>query len=270
MTRVAVARSVAALAAVCATACLAAEEVVTIPTRDGVSLSYLLVHDPAARPKVVAISFIGGRGALGLRKRAEAGSVKFGPAANFLVRVRDQMADADVADAIVDSPSDALPDGMSDAFRMGKDHAADIRAAIRDLNTRFPTAKIFLIGTSRGTISAAALGASLSDLVQGVVLASTVTNADRVGAALSGFDFATIKVPVLLVHNRDDGCRTSPYAGAQRLAKQFPLITVSGGDPPQTEPCEPLAPHGYFGRETATVQAIRNWLLGREFARDIG
>jgi len=30
-----------------------------------------------------------------------------------------------------------------------------------------------------------------------------------------------------------------------------------------------MAQHGYLGREVPTAQAIRNWMLGREFAREI-
>jgi hypothetical protein len=249
--------------------CLAAEELFSIPTRNGVTLSYLLDQDKSAMPKVVVISFVGALGAIGLERRAQKGPVKFGPTANFLVRIRDQMTDAEIADLIVDSPSDQLPGGMSDRFRLGQDHAADIRALIADLKQRLPGAKIFLLGTSRGTISAAALGVSLGDVVQGVVLSSTVTNADRTGTGLSAFDFGSIKVPVLLVHHRDDGCRSSPYYGAERLAKKFPLVSVSGGDPPQSDPCEAMSQHGYLGREAPTAQAIRNWMLGREFAREI-
>ena len=269
MNRLNLALLLAMLALPLASACYAAEDLVTVPTRQGVTLSYLLDQDKSASPRIVVISFVGGLGAIGLERRAQKGPVKFGPTANFLVRIRDQMTDADIADVIVDSPSDQLPGGMSDAFRLGQDHAADIRALLRDLKQRFPAAKVFLMGTSRGTISAAALGASLGDVVQGVVLTSTVTNADRTGSALSGFDFTSIKVPVLLVHHRDDGCRTSPYSGAERLSKKFPLISVSGGNPPQSDPCESMAQHGYLGREALTAQAIRNWMLGREFAREI-
>jgi predicted esterase len=257
------------LLAALACPCFAAENMFTIPTRSGVTLSYLLDQDKSVAPKVVVISFVGALGAIGLERRAQNGPVKFGPTANFLVRIRDRMTDADVADVIVDSPSDQLPGGMSDRFRLGQDHATDIRALVGDLKQRFPGAKIFLLGTSRGTISAAALGASLGDAVQGVVLSSTVTNADRTGTALSAFDFSSIKVPVLLVHHHDDGCRSSPYSGAERLAKKFPLVSVSGGDPPQSEPCEAMSQHGYLGREAPTTEAIRNWMLGHEFAREI-
>jgi hypothetical protein len=30
-----------------------------------------------------------------------------------------------------------------------------------------------------------------------------------------------------------------------------------------------MSPHGYFGRDAPVVQALKNWMLGREFARDI-
>lgn len=247
--------------------CPAAEELLSIPTRNGVTLSYLLDQDKSATPKVVVLSFVGGLGRIDLAGRAQKGKIKFGPAANFLIRIRDQMTDADVADVIVDSPSDQ--DGISDRFRLGSEHAGHIRTLIGDLKQRFPGARVFLLGTSRGTISAAALGVSLGDIVQGIVLTSTVTNADRMGTGLSAFDFGSIKLPVLLVHHRDDGCRSSPYSGAERLAKKFPLVSVSGGDPPLSDPCEAMSQHGYLGREAPTTQAIRNWMLGREFAREI-
>jgi hypothetical protein len=258
-----------ALIAFCATAC-AAEELVTLPVRDGVTESYLLVHDKSAMPKVVVVSFIGGMGAIDLAKRTRDGVARFGPGANFLIRIRASLAGGDIADAIVDAPSDRLPNGMTDDFRSGDQHAADVRKIVADLHARFPQARIFLIGTSRGTISVAHLAASLADVVQGAILSSTVTVADRFGPGLSGFEFASIKIPLLWLHHRNDGCRLSPYAGAQSAAHGGAFISVSGGDPPQSGPCDPLSPHGYFGREDAATQAIRNYLLGHDYAREIG
>ena len=249
--------------------CHAAEEVITLPTRDGAKLSYLLLQDKSAAPKAVAIAFVGGPGAIGLAKRSETGPVKFGPGANFLVRIREQLADADIAEAIVDAPSDKLPQGMDDAFRLGPEHLADIRALIVDLKRRYPDAKLYLVGTSRGTISAAALAAKLGDSVQGVALSSSVTNANKAGEGLSHFDFKTIRIPLLFIHHRDDACSISPYHNVERISNNQSLISVRGGDPPQSGPCEPMSPHGYFGREAPVVEALKNWMLGREFARDI-
>ena len=146
----------------------------------------------------------------------------------------------------------------------------DIRALIVDLKQRYPNAKIYLIGTSRGTISAAALAAKLGDSVQGVALSSSVTNSSKVGEGLSHFDFKTIRIPLLAIHHRDDACSVSPYHNVERISNKQSLISVSGGDPLQSGPCDSQSPHGYFGRDAAVVQAIKNWMLGRDFAREIG
>src|SRR5439155_220001 len=106
-----------------------------------------------APPAGVAVLFPGGEGLLGLR--VEGGAVKFRQQGNFLVRTRTLMRDRQVGVAIVDSPSDQQRAGMDDGFRTGRAHVADVAAVVKDLKQRFPGAKIFLIGTSRGTISAA-------------------------------------------------------------------------------------------------------------------
>jgi len=211
---------------------LAAEQVVTIPTREGVTVSYLLVSVPDAAPRFAVVSFIGGKGVLNLQERSAKGTLRFGPGANFLVRVRDVFAE----------------------------HARDVAAVVADLAKRYPGAKVYAMGTSRGTTSVASIAAREPRLFEGIVLSSIVTIADRTGPNLSRFDFASLKLPTLLVHNRDDACRLSPYAGAKALASRFALTTVEGGDPPKSDPCEPQSPHGYFGREAATAAAIRRWI----------
>jgi len=239
---------------------LAAEQVVTIPTREGVTVSYLLVSVPDAAPRFAVVSFIGGKGVLNLQERSAKGTLRFGPGANFLVRVRDVFADANMVDALIDAPSDRLPEGMADDFRMSAEHARDVAAVVADLAKRYPGAKVYAMGTSRGTTSVASIAAREPRLFEGIVLSSIVTIADRTGPNLSRFDFASLKLPTLLVHNRDDACRLSPYASAKALASRFALTTVEGGDPPKSDPCEPQSPHGYFGREAGTAAAIRRWI----------
>src|SRR6266850_2313342 len=141
--------------------------------------------------------------------------------------------------------------------------AEEIVAVVKDLRSRFPQAKMFLVGTSRGTLSAAYAGRALGDLVDGVVLTSSVFYGGRRGIGLSGFDFAAIKAPVLFVHHVHDRCQACPYRDAERLGARFPLVSVSGGKPAVTEPCEALSAHGYFGKEEQTVQAVKDWMLGR-------
>jgi pimeloyl-ACP methyl ester carboxylesterase len=259
-----------ALLLACAAAnCRAAQELVTIPTRGGVTESYLLIRNPpSATPKIVIIAFVGGFGVVGMAGKQA--PLKFGPATNFLIRIRSDLVDSDFAEVVVDAPSDKQGSlGMSDEFRLGPDHLTDIRIVLADIRKRFPEARIYLVGHSRGTVSAAALAAKMGDAVQGVILMSTITNRDKQGPALSTFNFASIKIPVLLVHHRDDGCAPNPYYNAERLSKSFPLISVSGGDPPQSGPCDSQAAHGYWGKDAPVAQAIKDWMLGREFAREI-
>jgi len=169
---------------------------------------------------------------------------------------------------ILDCPSDQA-EGMNDGFRISDEHAADVCAVLALLRARFQGAQLHLVGTSRGTVSAAYVAQELGPAVDGVVLSSSVFRATNSNLGLSLFKFERLKTPLLLVHHAEDGCPICPYGEARKLAERVPLITVRGGSEPESGPCDPLANHGYFGRESAVVQAIRNWILGRPYEREI-
>lgn len=240
------------------------QEIVTLDTRPGAKQGYFLARLPAG-PQAVAVMFPGGGG--NIRLRTEDGRIRFGPN-NFVVRTRTDFVDRGVAVAIVDAPSDQQG-GMDDSFRYSREHLADISAVVADLRKRLPGVPLFVIGTSRGTVSAAALGQQLA--VDGVVLTSSLFVAGRrLGQqGLSGFDYASIKAPLLFVHHRQDGCAYTPYREAARLADRYPLVSVTGGSPAQSEPCEALSEHGFLGRESATVEAIVNWMTKKPYAKEI-
>jgi pimeloyl-ACP methyl ester carboxylesterase len=255
------------LAALLAPLGVCAEEIVTVSARPGATQSYLLLHHASPPPQAVAVLFPGGEGLLNLRVEGDA--VKFQGRGNFLVRTRTLLRDKQVAVAVVDSPSDRQRAGMDDGFRTGRAHVEDVAAVVKDLKNRFPQAKIFLIGTSRGTLSAAYVGRALGDTVNGVVLTSTVFYGPRRGSSigLAGFDFAAIKATLLFVHHQHDSCRACPYGPAENLGKTYPLITVRGGKPAESDPCEPLSAHGYYGKEAETIRAMKSWMLGGAFPR---
>lgn len=243
------------------------QEIVTLQARAGVTQSYLLVGTPQ-QAQAVAVLFPGGAG--NIRLRLESEQVRFSPG-NFLVRSRTEFVSRGVAAAVVDTPSDQQP-GMADEFRLGEQHYADILAVVQDLRKRFPGIPVFLAGTSRGTISAASIGKRMGKDVDGVVLTATLFLAGagrRAQPGLSGFDFGTIPAPLLFVHHRDDACNVTPYQSARQLANRFPLVSVSGGLPPQSEPCEAMSNHGFLGKESETVAAIVNWMLKKPFPREI-
>lgn len=243
-----------------------AQEIVVLPTRDGVTQSFLLIAPEHDKPAAAAILFPGGYGLIRLRN--EGGRIRFGEG-NFLVRSRQMFVERGVAAAVMDSPSDQ-PQGMDDWFRLGDKHAADITRVSEELKRRFPGTPVFLVGTSRGTVSAAAAGRVLGETVAGVVLTSTLfIGGGRPGPGLSGFDFKAIRAPLLFVHHADDGCRFTPYRDAKNLSSRFPLITVQGGDPPRSDPCEAFSAHGFLGKEQTTVDAMVNWMLKKSYRTEI-
>jgi len=238
------------------------DEIVTLKVRGDVTQSYLLASEGGTRPQVVALMFPGGAGVVGLP--TDVNRLRLG--SNFLVRTRDLFRDSEVAVAILDAPSDQSL-GMSDGFRTGKEHSLDVGVVVNDLRARFPTAKLFLVGTSRGTVSAAYVGRTLGARIDGVVLSSTVflPNRNGVGGALHAFEFESIPAPLLFVHHAEDRCELCPYSWARELGRKHPLITVRGGGKALSGECDALSAHGYIGKEAETVAAIKNWMLGRPY-----
>ena len=252
-------------------AALAQQEIVTLSTRSGVTQSFFLTSIPQEL-RAVAILLPGSGGLINLR--SENGQPRFGQG-NFLVRSRTQFIKNGVVAAIVDAPSDYQTGwGMTDEFRLGEQHYTDLSAVIDDLRKRFPDKPLFLVGTSRGTISAAAVGARVEGRVAGVVLTSTMfrpapKKSQEPGPGLSKFDFANIKAPVLFVHHVSDQCEVTPYSDAARLSDKYPLISVFGGAPPQSGPCDAFSAHGYLGKESETVDQIVNWMLKKPFLHEV-
>jgi hypothetical protein len=252
-------------------AALAQQEIVALSTRPGVTQSYFLTSIPKDM-QAMAVLFPGSGGLINLR--SENGQPKFGQG-NFLVRSRAEFVKRGVIAAIIDAPSDQQGGwGMTDEFRLGDTHFTDISAVVDDLAKRFPNVPVFLIGTSRGTISAAALGARLGPGAAGAILTSMMfrqapRKSKEPGPGLSNFDFATIKIPILFAHHVSDQCEVTPYSDAARLSDKYPLITVYGGAPPQSGPCDALSAHGYLGKEAETVEQIVNWMLKKPFLHEI-
>ena len=236
----------------------ATEDMVTIPTRQGVTQSFVLTTPDNVSPDVVLILFPGAQGNIGLHR--DNGQIKFGES-NFLVRERQRFVDLGAATAVIDVPSDS-PSGMDDGFRMGNKHATDIGFVIGGLKSRWPTAHVFLVGTSRGTISASSVAYRLKDRIDGLVLTSTMQGSGTTGVKRLG-------KRVLFVHHRFDGCRETPYAGVKGFSSQFSLITVNGGRPAASGECDPYSAHGFYGVEAPVVDAIMHWIRQEAYPTEI-
>jgi pimeloyl-ACP methyl ester carboxylesterase len=242
-------------------------ELVTLQTRPGVTQSFFIASMGGRKAEAVALLLVGGGGNINLR--VANGQIRFAQG-NFLPRSRREFIRNGIVPVILDNPSDQQAGaGMSDNFRAGAAHAADLRAVAGEAKKRYPGLPVFVVGTSRSTVSAAHLAVALHPEVAGAVLSASLfyTDSRQRSVALAGFDWSKVKMPLLLVHHEDDGCGATPYLDAQRLGGRFPLVTVRGGKPAQSGPCDPLAQHGFFGKEAETVDAIAAWMLGKPFAK---
>jgi pimeloyl-ACP methyl ester carboxylesterase len=225
-----------------------AQDRLDVPVRPGVTEPVYLT--PAVKPVGTVVLFPGGSGVVGAVRN------------NFLLRVAPRFNEAGFNVAVVDTPSD-VPGGMGWQFRAGAEHGRDVAAIVTAVKARFP-APLWLIGTSRGSVSAGN-GAVVAGpgAVAGVVLTSSVWMRGMPQIAAE-----RIKVPVMIVHNRDDGCSESPFDGVEpfraRLtaAPSLKFLPVSGGSS-RSEPCQAMSPHGYLGIEDQAVGPIVAWMRGR-------
>lgn len=217
----------------------------------------IYIEAPQQQPAWVIVLLPGGNGALHLTDR---GATQL--AGNFVVRTSSYWTDSGSATALFDTPSDHA-DGVKDHFRLSKDAVKDVEAAVSELRKRFPSAKVALLATSRGTITAGNVLKRSPDLADAYILTSPVTQANKGQLGLSELSWPNNKSRVLVVSNEHDGCGVSPFDAAKNLASTngFDFIAVSSNlSKSHADECGANSPHGFLGIEAATLDAIRNWL----------
>jgi len=236
------------------------QRVVDIPTRPGVTERIVLLSPE--NPKAAVVLFPGGHGGLQILPN---GSFKWGKG-NFLVRTREMFAAQGLLVAVVDAPSDRQSPPYLSMFRQTPEHVADIKAVIAWLKQQAKL-PVWLVGTSRGTQSAAFVATRLPPAdggPDGLVLTSTILS-DNKGRPVPEMDLDKISVPVLVVHHKRDGCKHCAYAEIPGLmdklgaAPRKELLTFDGGQD-RGDPCEALAHHGFNGIEKDVVVKIAQWI----------
>lgn len=181
---------------------------------------------------------------------------------NFLVRSREYFRQAGFNVLIVGKPQDV--DDLDNSYRISKEHISDLRNILLRVRELSPL-PIWLISTSRGTISAAATTINNPDLVNGLVLTSSIVNRHKIGN-IPSLDIETIKVPTLLFHHNQDACIHCAPSEVEYITnglKNAPIkkqIMVDGGSGVSGNPCEPQHYHGYIGMEVEAVKIITDWI----------
>jgi len=233
-------------------ASLAADRLLSLSPRPGVKISYWMMERPNATATLLLIP--GGGGGIGLRDGVPRSQ-------NFLVRSRDYFAAAGYNVALLGKPTDR-PE-LDAQYRSGDDHVADIRAVVAKLSADYGK-PVWLIGTSLGTISAAAAAAGMDpSKLAGIVLTSSVTRTNQATMfSVPMLPLSEIRVPVLVMHNKRDQCPVCEPGWAWRIEKALSnapvkkLLLVEGGGGATGPACEALHYHGYIGMEAEAVKDI--------------
>ena len=236
------------------------QRVVDIPTRPGVTQRMVVLG--VEKPKASVVLLAGGHGGLQI---TSSGVFKWGEK-NFVVRSRQLFASHGLTVAVVDAPSDRQNHPFLGGFRQKPEHVADIKAVIAWLKQQAGI-PVWLVGTSRGTQSAAFIATQLAPAdggPEGVVLTSSIL-ADTRSRPLPKMPLGRIQVPTLVVHHKQDGCEHCKYTDLPQLmdkltaAPRKELLTFEGGRS-EGDPCEAMAYHGFNGIEEDVVAKIAQWI----------
>jgi hypothetical protein len=255
-------------------------EVIGIATHDRSTTRYAYVAPPIAGAQgqpTTLLLLAGGSGHVDLDDKACPRGLK----GNSLVRSIPLFGAAGLGTALVDAVSDHHGEDGLGGFRIAAQHAEDIGLVVADLRTRTQGA-VWLVGTSRGAISAMNAAARLSGpfAADGLVITSAVTVGDSaarkkwVSQTVFDLPLEDIRLPLLLVGHRQDKCIRSPPDLMEKIvartrSRREQIVTVAGGPSYSGVPgilaCEGSSPHGFSGQEAELVAGISRFVRGGSY-----
>jgi len=263
---------VTAIAALPATADDACGQLITVDIRDGETQAYSFGH-AEGEPIATLVLLAGGGGALDLDAGGCARKLK----GNTLTRNVAAFRKAGFTTALVDAPTDHRSGDGLGGFRASVDHAGDLGAVIADVRGR-ASAPVYIVGSSRGTISAVNAAAFLTGLFapDGVILFSPITSGliggRKAWVAQTVFDvrLEDIHKPILVVAHESDACIRTPSERARDILPRADgdlekIVMVTGGPATDTgvtgvKACQGKYPHGFGGQDELVVRLISEFV----------
>jgi pimeloyl-ACP methyl ester carboxylesterase len=227
---------------------------IEVPTRPDVTVPVYLIKRSSAVATIALLP--GGHGNFTVKKDGLESD-------DFLVKNRDQFARQGFNVAVIGRPADIR--NLSLDRRRTADHLEDVRMVIKYLHSEL-SLPIWLIGTSRGTISTASAAIAFgNEELAGIVLTSSVTSTSEL-YSVPRLRLEKIQVPVLVLHHEKDACTITSPDGAREIVGRLTnapvarAILVNGGRLPSGNPCSSTHWHGYSGMEREAVDIIAKWI----------
>ncbi len=242
----------------------AKREIITVTSRydnaeGGQNITLPCLLDTPAGGEITAVLLVIPRGNGRINLRTKDGRILHDVNNDPFIRNTALFHERSLGLAMPDVPSDR-DKGFGIAYRKTREHAADIAAVLQDLRERFPKARVYLAASGGGGVSALFAADTLGRDLNGIVLAGIDSS------QVHAYDHSGVKVPVLLLHHRADGCDGSPFIEAKEIADRygFAFVPFSGGPPDkESNPCLSRTRHGLFGLDREMVAAIAGWTAGK-------
>lgn len=230
-----------------------------VAVRPGVTVRVLLIKPE--RPVATVLLFPGGNGRVSFQAD---GNTSY---RGFPVRKPALFVEQGFAAAVINAPSDRLPDPAMYYFRNSVTHAEDVRQVIAMLRkeTNVP---VWLIGHSAGSTSVTNASIRLHDSgPDGLVLMSSVNGKFyKYNSNLDQMNIEEITIPTLVLSHEQDECEYTLFRNAKRLverlkkASRSELISFKGGGPVEGDACGSLHYHGFPGIEQEVTSRIADWI----------
>lgn len=249
--------------------------VVSIATHDGTTTRYSFgAPQGDGKPHAALLLLAGEGGVVNLDDGGCARALK----GNSLVRSAAIFRALGFATAVVDAPSDHNKDedGLR-GFRSDAKHADDLGLIVAQLRQR-TGAPVWILGTSRGSISAVNAASRLKGAAapDGIVLTSALMAGGRgnkywVRDTVFDHELSAITVPLLLIGHGGDKCLRSPPEEMPRLfgrisSARKQLVTVTGGPGWKggysLKACVGRAPHGFNKQDREVAEGIARFVVG--------
>ena len=216
----------------------------------------VLYLPPTGDAKGLMIMFAGGTGELDIEK---SGYIK--NAKNFVVRSSKLWRDRGYGVLLVDALDHQSLRGQRSTAAY-----AEVIAKVVAFARETTRAPLWVLGTSQGSIAAMnAASHTGQNGIAGLILTESVSILG--GSHETVFDAhpENVRVPSLIVANRDDQCEVAPPSMANAIAQSIRyapvgVLRVSGGVQRSQDDCGSLSPHGYYGIEEKVVDGIIDWM----------
>jgi hypothetical protein len=210
----------------------------------------------AQKAQAIVILFPGGQGMIRLAKDGTAKST------HTFVRSQNEWAQYGIHSVLVDSPNNL--GNTRGNFRDTADHLGRVEAVIKFYKEKF-NLHAWIFGHSMGSSTVSFFSNKSKEYrnqVAGGIIAGTLQEV--------GIDDEN-DIPLLAIHHKYDGCRSTPSFASERIIKnrlkEFPtrkskLVLIEGGDD-IGDPCQSAGYHGFAQKEPDFIKEAATFILGR-------